>query len=278
MIVFPMAGRGQRFLGAGISSPKYMLPIGGATCFDLSVCSIVSGLPDASVVFVVQAEQEAVRFVGERLRALGLSKARLVVLNQATAGQAETVEKGIEGIHEDDPEGLVIFNIDTFRLDFTLPAEAERCDGFIETFEAEGTHWSFVEDDGLNTGRVARTTEKVRVSNNCCTGLYQFARIEDFRRSLQAERRHRTAGELYVAPLYNHLIRQGRDIRYRSVPSGKVACAGTPEEYELLIEKWGRNGAPEAPPIFKEPARTGDEGPGMKLSTLLRRAWPALSE
>ena len=41
-------------------------------------------------------------------------------------------------------------------------------------------------------------------------------------------------GELYVAPLYNYLISQGRDIRYNIINNESVIPCGTPAEYEKL--------------------------------------------
>ena len=38
--------------------------------------------------------------------------------------------------------------------------------------------------------------------------------------------------ELYIAPLYNLLIREGRDIRYELIPRDSVIFCGVPAEYD----------------------------------------------
>lgn len=43
--------------------------------------------------------------------------------------------------------------------------------------------------------------------------------------------------EIYIAPMYNDLIAEGRDIRYELVRRDKVIICGTPKEYLSLLEK-----------------------------------------
>ena len=234
MIVFPMVGMSRRFREAGYDRPKYMLPLAGGTCFDYSVMGFLPAFRGEDLTFVMRADFDTPDFVRQRLAALGIEGARLVVLDEMTKGQAETVERGLEGVDDAGPDGLFIFNIDTFRPGFQLPPREARGDGYLETFIGSGDNWSFVEDDGSGQQRARRTTEKVPISNLCCTGLYQFARIDDFRIALDAERAAPSTNELYVAPTYNHLIAKGRDIRYTVVGLEGVVFCGVPSEYEAL--------------------------------------------
>ena len=232
MIVFPMVGMSRRFSEAGYDRPKYMLPLAGATCFDWSVMGFRDSFTD--MTFVMRGDFDTPDFVRQRLAALGIVDARLVVLDAMTAGQAETVERGLAGVDAIGDEGLAIFNIDTFRPGFTLPPREARGDGYLEVFVGAGDNWSFVADDGTGSNRVARTTEKQPISDLCCTGLYHFARLDDFRSAVAAERADPSSAELYVAPAYNHLIAAGRDIRYSVVERDDVVFCGVPSEYEAL--------------------------------------------
>ena len=107
-------------------------------------------------------------------------------------------------------------------------------DGYLECFEAAGENWSFVRPEAPGSDRVAETTEKRRISDLCCTGLYHFARsglfLAAYADALETETMQ--AGELYVAPLYNRLIAGGSDIRYVVVDQRDVILSGTPAEYE----------------------------------------------
>jgi hypothetical protein len=235
MIVFPMAGLSRRFSEAGYTLPKYMLPLAGGTCFDFSVSGFLGPYRSETFVFVMRDVQETPQFVEERLRALGVGDYRLVVLAGPTSGQGETVEKGLEGLAAGDEE-LTVFNIDTFRMNVSRPTPEERGDGHLEVFRGSGDGWSFVEPTPNGSGKVARTTEKVPISDLCCTGLYSFARVSDFREALEAERRSPTSalGETYIAPIYNHLIGRGREIRYSLIRNDDVVFCGVPAEYEAL--------------------------------------------
>jgi hypothetical protein len=240
MIVFPMVGISRRFRDAGYDRPKYMLPLSDSTCFDHSVMGFLRALGDTPPTFVMRPDFDTPAFVRQRLDALGVADARLVVLDEMTSGQAETVERGLDGIDDAGSDGLLIFNIDTFRPGFAMPPPDARGDGYLETFVGSGDNWSFVQDDGSGRNRAARTAEKVPISDLCCTGLYHFARLDDFRSAMATERAKPSSEELYVAPIYNHLIAAGRDIRYTMVDRNAVVFCGVPSEYEALDTDGGK--------------------------------------
>ncbi|MBU2136323.1 MAG: capsular biosynthesis protein, partial [Alphaproteobacteria bacterium] len=131
---------------------------------------------------------------------------------------------------------LTIFNIDTFRPAFTFPGPPlVAMDGWLEVFRGEGANWSYVRPAPGPEPLALETAEKRPISDLCCTGLYHFARAGDFRRALAAERAAPQAAELYVAPLYNHLIGAGARIGYREIHRDQVIFCGTPAEYEGLL-------------------------------------------
>ena len=57
----------------------------------------------------------------------------------------------------------------------------------------------------------------------------------DFAPSLAAERHAPSAPELYVAPLYDHLIRRGQRIHDQRIDAADVVFCGVPAEYEALL-------------------------------------------
>ena len=236
MIVFPMAGLSRRFADAGYTMPKYMLPLERGVCFDYSVMGFLEAYADESFLFIMRDVFGTPGFVEDRLRALGLKRYQLVVLDGPTSGQGETVEKGLQKIGCNEGE-LTIFNIDTFRTNVTRLPREQRGDGILEVFDGTGDSWSFVEPVQATGNRVARTTEKDPISNLCCTGLYSFASASDFLSALARERCNPTSPhrETFIAPIYNQLIRANRDIRYHLIPSSEVLFCGIPAEYEALL-------------------------------------------
>ncbi len=233
MIVFPMAGESRRFLAAGYEQPKYMLPLEGRPLFDWTVLSMRRLFDRTDFLFVARDVKGTGEFLKQRLAELGLGAAKVCLLDAPTAGQAETVECGLKLTNVPAQEPILIFNIDTMRPGFDMedvPGE----DGWLETFEAPGTGWSFVELDPMDGSRVIRCAEKQRISDRCCTGIYYFKEARLFLEALAAERRAPASHELFVAPLYNHLIADGRRIGWREAPPDKVILSGVPAEYESL--------------------------------------------
>ena len=237
MIVIPMAGASQRFQQAGYRQPKFMLELAGSFVFDHAVASFQRYFTNTPFLFVVR-DAHAGAFVEARILALGIVGANVVVLGTTTAGQAETVERGIGELGRSDDCELTIFNIDTFRPGFLFPDDPwfQTSDGYLEVMSATDPGLSFVQPLEENEEpRVARTAEKQVISDLGCTGLYHFRKSGDFREALERERQAPSARELYIAPLYNHLIDRGRHIHYTKIESSHVVFCGTPEQYQSIL-------------------------------------------
>src|SRR5262249_10461714 len=134
MIVIPMAGLSKRFLSVGYDQPKYMLPLGEQTVFDRAVDSFRAWFQLQPFLFVGRDVAGTAAFIERSCRAQGLRQVAVVMLDEPTAGQAETVQFGLDraGVGDDAP--ITIFNIDTFRPGFDFPADAwfSRSDGYLE--------------------------------------------------------------------------------------------------------------------------------------------------
>ena len=239
MIVIPMAGLSRRFTLAGYSLPKYMLPVGDTTVFAHAVGSFSGLFADTPFLFIARHVADTQAFLERECARLGIAHARVAMLERETAGQAETVELGLAQAGVGDGEPVTIFNIDTFRARYAFPEAAwfASSDGYLEVFRGSGANWSYVGPAAEAGGEplVARTTEKQPISDLCCDGLYHLARARAFRSALAQEREAPSLPELYVAPLYNHLIRAGRRIHYDVVPERAITFCGVPAEYEAVL-------------------------------------------
>ncbi|MBY6187982.1 glycosyltransferase family 2 protein [Marinobacter hydrocarbonoclasticus] len=233
MIVIPMAGLSSRFFKAGYDLPKYMLEAHGRPLFDHAVLSFQRYFDSVPFRFIVRADFDTPAFVTQRCEALGIREFEVVVLKGETRGQAETVALGLEGVAADTP--ITVFNIDTFRPGFVLPEVAGMGDGYLEVFRGEGSNWSYAKPVEPGSTLVSETAEKNPISDLCSTGLYHFERAEDFLRvfndeaSLPPEQWQKN--ELYIAPLYNRLIAEGKAIHYHLIGTEEVIFCGVPDEY-----------------------------------------------
>lgn len=237
MIVIPMAGLSSRFTKEGYTEPKFKLILGRQTVFERAVLSFSKYFDEELFLFICRKQLIAKEFIEKTLADIGVINYIVIELESETLGQADTVLQGIKKAKIGDEE-IYIFNIDTFLLDFSKPNWVGSCDGYLEVFEATGNNWSFVEPGESNL--VVRTTEKDRISNLCSNGLYYFTSSDEF--CLLVERciksKEFTKGELYIAPLYNHLIGDGKIVRYKKIQQNVVELCGTPDEYLSLSKKY----------------------------------------
>ncbi len=237
MIVIPMAGLSRRFVVAGYDRPKYMLPLGTKTVFDHAIGSFSAYFASAPFLFIARQEAGTEAFIRGACEALGIRNVQVQLLSAPTDGQAETVELGLRGAAVGDDTAITIFNIDTFRPGFRFPAAPwfEHSDGYLEVFRGSGANWSYVRPASEQLMTVAETAEKQPISDLCCTGLYHFSRAGQFRAAFVKEKQNRSALELYVAPLYNHLIAAGQRIHYELIDLSEIIFCGVPSEYEARL-------------------------------------------
>lgn len=239
MIVIPMAGLSARFFKAGYDKPKYMLEAHGKTLFEHSVASFERYFKELPFLFIVRDVYDTPAFVTESAEKLGIADFRVVTLEQETRGQAETVFLALQQANVDDGP-ITIFNIDTFRPGFRFPPEEAIGDGFLEVFRGTGDNWSFARPVDGQSLQVAETAEKRPISDLCSTGLYHFSSANDFNKSFEHYRNlpqeQWAKGELYVAPIYNQLIKSGKTIFYSLIPRDAVIFCGTPQEYQDFLD------------------------------------------
>ncbi len=237
MIIIPMAGLSSRFTQAGYTLPKYMLTAKNKSLFEHAVLSFKQYFSQETFVFIIRNIADTQAFVTEKCHILGIKKFDIVTLKEETRGQAETVYLGLQSLEHKD-ESVTIFNIDTFRPDFTFPENLHLSrEHYVEVFEGSGDNWSFVKPANEHTTRIVETAEKQPISNLCSTGLYHFASKTAFDKAYLHYLHHPDLwhkGELYIAPIYNWLIAQGEAVHYHLIKTEEVVFCGIPAEYEAF--------------------------------------------
>lgn len=235
MIVIPMAGKSSRFYSSGYKQPKFMLPLpNNSNVFKESVKSFQNYFKSDFFLFITRSGFEVYDFVEKECNFLGIKNFEIVSLDNDTRGQADTVKIGLQKTKYNKDEEIYIFNIDSIRVNFTKPTSVFLTDseGYLEVFEGEGDHWSFAEADENNL--VKRTTEKIRISNFCSNGLYYFSSINLFLETFMGLEVSNNYNELFIAPMYNILIKRGKKVKYILLKKNQTLFSGTPNEYEQL--------------------------------------------
>lgn len=224
MIAVTLAGESNRFFSKGYTTVKYKLPFKGKSIIE----NILESFPKEEKLLVILNEKfNDTDYFNKLLTQLNFKFFKLVEIS-TSLGQLDSLVQGLEACKEfysmKDP--LLVYNGDTIRKS---PFVHYNCDGYIECFIELGNHWSFVD----KLGSVSFVTEKTRISGFCSTGLYGFKHIQDL--LYYSKLVEKIKGEVYIAPIYNLMIRDGKKVFSSLSDRSLFTLCGTPEEYETAI-------------------------------------------
>lgn len=227
-IVIPMAGRGSRLAGHPSGKPKPFIEVGGKPLWWWAATSLP--LEQASsIIFVCLQEHLEELNINDHFGTL-LGDLPYIVhgLSGVTSGQLATVLEAEPHFKPDCP--LVVYNSDSWlRQDHAVFAAGLAVyDGIIGTASAPGDQWSFVRTD--ESGIVVEITERRRISDTICTGLYAFKDVGLFveRGRALLNDSAPSLGEHYVSGIYGPYLQEGRQIA--ALPALEFRAIGTHQE------------------------------------------------
>src|SRR5260221_3058181 len=188
LIFIPMAGFGDRYLRAGYTEPKPLIPVDG----EPMITRILNGFPrDARVLFGVNAAHAKETRILEVLRALR-PRAEIVVLAPHKDGPIQTVLACADALPDDEP---VLLNYCDFGVDWSFDAFARwlddgKWDGAMTAYKGFHPHslgptlYAYMRSEG---DRVLEIREKHHFTPNkfdeyASSGLYWFRRGKDLKR------------------------------------------------------------------------------------------------
>ena len=235
-IVVPMAGRGSRFVKAGYTLPKPLLPVFGRPMIEVVIENLRPKLAHR-FIFICQKEHLRLFNLEQALRCAGANTI-IVPIEYVTEGAACTVLLAEQYINSDQP--LMIANCDQYistSIDTYLEGmEQGNFDGYIMTMTADDPKWSFIRLKG--NVLVTEVLEKKVVSNEATVGIYNYRHGIDFVSAAQAMMavNDRTNDEFYVAPAYNYMIASDKRVGYMNIGSDRDGMygLGVPEDLEYF--------------------------------------------
>ena len=232
--IVTMAGLGSSFRKVGYDIPKFMIMAKEKTLFEWSIESLNNFKKDSKYIFVVRKKDYAEEFIKEKCSKMNIRKYEIISLEYLTSGQAETAKIAIDKCNPKDE--IMVYNIDTYINPAYFRRTDIKGDGCIPCFNAPGEHWSFVKlaDDG----KVIEVREKVKISDNASVGAYYFKSAAEYIRIYEtyyAEKKNLEKGERYIAPMYNQLIKENKEVKIINIPYEAVKCLGTPKELDIFI-------------------------------------------
>lgn len=252
--VFPMAGKGSRFLDAAPSNPEYKKPkplinIKGKPMIVWAIESLSDfKISPRNLIFICRQDQEDDFKISKSLKDLFSDQIKIVFIDQITRGAAETVLRAKEYINTD--EDIIISDSDhyfdgSFLYDKVSSKDLET-QGVIPVFKPpdKDPKWSFslVEEGDVITAvgeKDKKLAEKGAFAN---IGGYYFTHGNIFVKEVeQAITENDLTGdegkrEFYVAPIYQRLINKGMKIVAAITP--KVWGLGTPKDVEYFEQNF----------------------------------------
>jgi dTDP-glucose pyrophosphorylase len=234
-ILFPMAGRGSRFATQGFAQPKPMIPTLGRPM----IAVVLECYPrDASFVFVIREEHEACG-LADVLRA-ARPNADIVTTSLETQGPVATALLARDLI--DDEEDLLVADCDSYLVwpfEWIWNWMIDRgADGGVTVRRSSDPACSYATIDDF--GWVTETREKDPFTPFSTTGPYWWRRGCDFVAAADAAGpSDAVGGELYVCPLYNHLLRSGG--RVLAYFLSEFWSLGTPSAHHEFEQRFGGN-------------------------------------
>jgi len=238
-IIFPIGGKGSRFLDKADENPEYLKPkplinVLGKPMIKWAAESF-SELNPEDIIFSVMPEHVEKFHIDEELKKIFGEKIKIAV---------DTVLKGaLPGLlvvdeYIDDDECFISVDCDAvFEGDkFLKTIVGKNPDCAVPVFEADSPKFSFAKvDENMN---ITETAEKVVISNWAIHGAYYFKSWKKFKEFAEDKiRKSEMDGkpEYYIAPLINKYIEN--ELKGLAVPC-KVDSMGTPEQLDEFIKNF----------------------------------------
>ena len=250
-ILLPMAGMGQRFIDAGYSLPKPLVPASGRPM----VIQAMRDLPSAPIQkFVLRKDLPGVEAIERKLRATFVG-AQFLILDDLTEGQAITCQLGAEGL---DPAAPVTIGACDNGMLYDVEALGRALDddagGDVLVWTVRGHAdgqrrpkmfgWVEADSAGSVTGVRVKQEPDDPIRDPMITGTFTFRRLSDFNRAADAliARDGRVNGEFYVDSLVEDCIALGLDVQIFEVDQyigwGTPVDLQTFEYWQSCFHKW----------------------------------------
>lgn len=227
-IVVPMAGRGQRFLDKGISTPKPLLEINSEPFISYVVDSV--SFKKANFYFLIREQHLKENNFDEIFKKKKINY-KIIPIKEDTEGAACTVLIGTKEMNSDLP--LIVKDCDQVmnwsHENFLEFVNRRKNDGVLVTVPTTNPGFSYVELlDDMST--VTKTREKEVISSFGNTGCYYFNKTAEFEyyANLMIKKNIRVKNEFYVSQIYNEYILDNKKIIH--YPIVEIFSINTPAE------------------------------------------------
>lgn len=217
-VIIPCAGEGRRFKEAGYDLPKPLINVLG----DPLICKVIDSITSDNIYIVYH--QSLDKYLFRHILKKRFPKLNFLPLSFHTRGPAETVLCGLNKINSDNP--VLVLDCDTiYNDDITSMAGGDTIFYFKDT--QPDPMFSYIKIEGS----VTEIKEKVKISDNACSGAYSFKSgfiLKDYCEEI-LNNEEKSAGEYYMSNVYQRMIADGHKISAKEV---SFHCLGTPVQLQ----------------------------------------------
>jgi dTDP-glucose pyrophosphorylase len=229
-----MAGLGSRFPKDHYMLPKPLIDVNGLPMIVRAIESL--GMPkDAQWHFIIRKDEftDAVKKIVRSV----VKDPRFSEVDKTTEGPACSVLLFEQYIDNDDElitancDQIMEWNSELFFYNVRL------YDGAVVTYYSDTDKNSYVKLD--RSGRAVQFAEKEVISNISLNGIHYWKRGQDFVKSAKdmiAADDRAPNGEFYIAPTYNYMIQQGKQVGIYHIPNEQHHAVGVPIDLERFLK------------------------------------------
>ena len=235
-ILIPMAGEGSRFRLKGYDRPKPLIKVGNKLMVELAIETLDI---EGQYIFVTRKyENEEHNILLRETLEKAVKNPIIYEIDYLTDGATATCLIAKEIINSDEP--LIITNCDQ-ALDWSsqdfLDSITDSDDGVVVTYDSNSSKNSYIKVDENGLG--LELAEKNPISNLALIGLHYWKSGRDFVSSAEEmiDRKNKSGNEYYIAPTYNILIEDGKNIKSYHFEKGQYHSLGSPEDYKNYLGK-----------------------------------------
>jgi len=235
-ILFPIAGRGERFKNNGFELPKPLIDVNGVPMIEMAVNSF-GGIGNFIFVIYTYENQEYNDKLVSTLNSI-VDNPKIIKINYITEGPASSALLAEKYINNE--EELIILNCDQIMKwnydDFYNFIKYENCDGVIVTYDSDTDKNSYVRID--EHGYAIELAEKNVISNISLNGIHYWRNGSFFVDSAKKmiNKNIKVNNEFYISLTYNEMISDGKKIKNYHIPNGYHFAVGVPEDLKKFLE------------------------------------------
>jgi NDP-sugar pyrophosphorylase family protein len=240
IILWPIAGKGNRFKEKGYREPKPFMKLKSKSMIEHAISSL--SIKGDHYIIANSLEGYQVNHLNMIKKKYNLNL-EVIQLNQNTRGQAETTYLGLKGIKYDENDELIVTNSDQYTPwnpeYFLKLTKEDLLSGVVTTFKHQDfqlnqlSPYSHVKLDKENYA--VEFAEKKAISNHSLNGIFYWKKIKYFTESTEELLSKSLPSEMWLSLTFNYLVNKEHKITIYQMKDNEFYSLGTPEDVDKNI-------------------------------------------